>query len=280
MVCPAAPNARQFAVHVFSEEWFLGTSEGSGSTSASTSPGGSGVVMSSSITSIPVTTTRSFGASSFSEVPSSIPPPPPRPPSFLVEFVGIESGVASLSWLEISRSRSSLLQQLQLGDATTSTEDGANDTSRDEWECQHRCPELNACISAVLWCDGRSNCPSGFDEDEGHCGAALFWGLVPPGAESIVAAVIAGIVAATILALSVACFTAARRRRRRSCEEKKRVVGVGATGLGLSINGAGAGAGCRRGKKKRGGAGCVNSEPRRVTTEELLLDPSGSSASS
>ena len=277
MVCPAAPNARQFAVHVFSEEWFLTPS--GGSTSVSTSAVGSSAV-GSSITSIPVTTTRSFGASSFSEVPSSIPPPPPRPPSFLVEFVGIESGVASLSWLEISRSRSSLLQQLHLDDTTTSTEDGANDTSRDEWECRHRCPELNACISAVLWCDGRSNCPSGYDEDEGHCGAALFWGLVPPGAESIVAAVVAGIVAATILALSIACFTAARRRRRRSCEEKKRVVGVGATGLGLSINGAGAGAGCRRGKKKRGGSACVNSEPRRVPTEELLLDPSGSSASS
>lgn len=37
-----------------------------------------------------------------------------RPPNFLVEWIGSEPGVAAFSWLEISRPRSSLLQQLQV----------------------------------------------------------------------------------------------------------------------------------------------------------------------
>lgn len=32
-----------------------------------------------------------------------------------------------------------------------------------------RCPELNACISAELWCDGSWHCPSGYDEEESNC---------------------------------------------------------------------------------------------------------------
>lgn len=70
VVCPSTPKDRQFAVHVFSEEW--------------------------------------FGASPSGEMFLQ----PPRPPSFLLEFVGRESGVAALNWLEISRSKSALLQQL------------------------------------------------------------------------------------------------------------------------------------------------------------------------
>lgn len=68
-MCPSTPKDRQFAVHVFSEEWF-----------------------------------GSVGGEMFLQ--------PPRPPSFLLEFVGRESGVAALNWLEISRSKSALLQQL------------------------------------------------------------------------------------------------------------------------------------------------------------------------
>ncbi|VEN64489.1 unnamed protein product, partial [Callosobruchus maculatus] len=71
-----------------------------------------------------------------------------RPPSFLVEWIGQEPGAAAFSWLEITRSRSSLLQQLQVP-----VNASANDT---ELECLYRCPELmDACISASLWCDGK-----------------------------------------------------------------------------------------------------------------------------
>ena len=36
-------------------------------------------------------------------------------------------------------------------------------------ECFHRCPELNGCINATLWCDGAEHCPSGYDESITHC---------------------------------------------------------------------------------------------------------------
>lgn len=36
-----------------------------------------------------------------------------------------------------------------------------------------RCPELNACISAALWCDGERHCPSGFDEADVNCAYQL-----------------------------------------------------------------------------------------------------------
>lgn len=32
-----------------------------------------------------------------------------------------------------------------------------------------RCPELNACISSLFWCDGVPHCPMGFDEDPVNC---------------------------------------------------------------------------------------------------------------
>ncbi|XP_076305619.1 uncharacterized protein LOC143222678 [Tachypleus tridentatus] len=35
--------------------------------------------------------------------------------------------------------------------------------------CLVRCPEINACISPDLWCDGKKHCPSGYDEAAEHC---------------------------------------------------------------------------------------------------------------
>ncbi|XP_076335553.1 uncharacterized protein LOC143238855 [Tachypleus tridentatus] len=35
--------------------------------------------------------------------------------------------------------------------------------------CLVRCPEINACISPELWCDGTKHCPSGYDESSEHC---------------------------------------------------------------------------------------------------------------
>ncbi|XP_044012328.1 uncharacterized protein LOC122855201 isoform X2 [Aphidius gifuensis] len=40
-------------------------------------------------------------------------------------------------------------------------------------DCDQRCPELNACINASLWCDGISHCPSGYDEALTHCSMLL-----------------------------------------------------------------------------------------------------------
>ncbi|XP_064458800.1 uncharacterized protein LOC135369079 [Ornithodoros turicata] len=35
--------------------------------------------------------------------------------------------------------------------------------------CIHECPELDACISPQLWCDGEVHCPSGLDENPESC---------------------------------------------------------------------------------------------------------------
>lgn len=40
-------------------------------------------------------------------------------------------------------------------------------------DCEQRCPELDACINASLWCDGVSHCPSGYDEALTHCSMLL-----------------------------------------------------------------------------------------------------------
>ncbi|KAG5680520.1 hypothetical protein PVAND_010026 [Polypedilum vanderplanki] len=40
-------------------------------------------------------------------------------------------------------------------------------------DCQFTCPELNACVNASIWCDGRVHCPSGYDESFIHCSRIL-----------------------------------------------------------------------------------------------------------
>ncbi|KAF5293767.1 hypothetical protein FQA39_LY03252 [Lamprigera yunnana] len=136
-----------------------------------------------------------------------------RTPNFLVEWVGGEPGLAAFSWLEISRSKASLLQQLQV---PVNTSD--NDT---ELECAHRCPELDACINPSLWCDGKDHCPSGWDESESQCGSASRLLTSLPGA-TIAAA---GAVAVSLLLLL--CLTAhrIRVRRRRKLAKKKLLTG-------------------------------------------------------
>lgn len=92
----------------------------------------------------------------------------------VLEPVMREPGSIGFSWLEIQRTKSSLIQQMDLQTNLSA----ANDTLGDfgffprQAECEHKCPELDACIGSNLWCDGRVNCPSGYDESEVECGAA------------------------------------------------------------------------------------------------------------
>lgn len=72
-----------------------------------------------------------------------------------VEFLEPEEGEFSFTWLELSKI--SMTQGLV----------GANQ------ECLYQCPELDACINASVWCDGKSHCPSGYDESFTHCSALL-----------------------------------------------------------------------------------------------------------
>uniref|UniRef100_A0ABD2W916 DUF7805 domain-containing protein n=1 Tax=Trichogramma kaykai TaxID=54128 RepID=A0ABD2W916_9HYME len=112
---------------------------------------------------------------------------PGRSPALLLDFVAREPGEAAASWLEISKSRSALRSQLRL----LPESEGLNGSLRD---CQHRCPELGACIASSLWCDGRIHCPSGFDEADCASGTRLL-GWLSGGAWLLLAAV-AGILAA------------------------------------------------------------------------------------
>ncbi|XP_054288224.1 uncharacterized protein LOC129003910 [Macrosteles quadrilineatus] len=196
VVCPSTPKERQFAVHVFSEEWYLQPTPGSSS-------------------------------EPFLQ--------PPRPPSFLLEFVGRESGVAALNWLEISRSKSALLQQLHTDYPDTLEPPGNESVSVPGWECPYRCPELNACISSSLWCDGRPNCPSGYDESPTHCGVGRQLLAILPTYAAF------GGVAASIAALLLFLLAALLHRVR-----------------------------LRRQRRLLGKVGSAH----RVPTEELLLDPS------
>lgn len=105
---------------------------------------------------------------------SSPPPSSHRPMLMVLEPVMREPGSIGFSWLEIQRTKQSLIQQLDLQTNQTT----GNDTLGDfgfyprQAECEHKCPELDACIGSNLWCDGRVNCPSGYDESEVECGAA------------------------------------------------------------------------------------------------------------
>jgi hypothetical protein len=69
-----------------------------------------------------------------------------------------EPGNIAFSWLEIQRTKSSLIQQLDIQTNFT-----ANDTLEEfglyprDVECHHKCPELDACIGSALWCDGKSH---------------------------------------------------------------------------------------------------------------------------
>lgn len=73
----------------------------------------------------------------------------------VLEPIHKEPGSIGFSWLEIQRTKASLIQQLDLQSNFTT-----NDTLVEfglyprETECEYRCPELDACIGSALWCDG------------------------------------------------------------------------------------------------------------------------------
>ncbi|KAL3267780.1 hypothetical protein HHI36_006909 [Cryptolaemus montrouzieri] len=90
----------------------------------------------------------------------------------IVEFLGREDGSYSVMWLELARRRDI-------------PPNGQGLFLMKPDECQYRCPELDACINASVWCDGQDDCPSGVDEALTHCsiilqlpGVYLFFGTL------------------------------------------------------------------------------------------------------
>ncbi|XP_063975987.1 uncharacterized protein LOC135161918 [Diachasmimorpha longicaudata] len=78
--------------------------------------------------------------------------------SIAVEFIVNEPDIHTVTWLEMTRRP-----------APKTPPEGLQ-MPRD---CEQRCPELDACINASLWCDGTSHCPSGYDEALTHCSMLL-----------------------------------------------------------------------------------------------------------
>jgi len=81
-------------------------------------------------------------------------------------------------------------------------------------DCEQRCPELDACINASLWCDGVSHCPSGYDEALTHCSVLL---QLPP----LQLALAALVVITVLVVIFVIVWRACRRRGRRSISQHR-----------------------------------------------------------
>ncbi|KAG7198767.1 hypothetical protein KM043_001754 [Ampulex compressa] len=109
---------------------------------------------------------------------------------FLIEEPDSDS--YTVTWLELTRRPT-----------VTSTSTAGLQMPKD---CEQRCPELDACINASLWCDGVSHCPSGYDEALGHCSVLL---QLPPLHLGL------GILALLLL-LGVICFVVWRICRQRA----------------------------------------------------------------
>uniref|UniRef100_T1H970 CUB domain-containing protein n=1 Tax=Rhodnius prolixus TaxID=13249 RepID=T1H970_RHOPR len=125
----------------------------------------------------------------------------PNTRSFVVEFLEQEPGSYSVSWMEVSKR--------PLLTATSSFV-----MSSTTIDCPYRCPELNACISSALWCDGAKHCPSGFDEEETNCafqfGVPVLYVAIGGGA----------LIVLTLLIAVTACFKcrqARKNRRKKNC---------------------------------------------------------------
>ncbi|XP_055843991.1 uncharacterized protein LOC129910587 [Episyrphus balteatus] len=141
-----------------------------------------------------------------------------KPVSLVLEPILKEPGDIAFTWLEIHRTRIALLQQLDLQGNTSTT---GNDTLGEfglyprESDCEYKCPEIDACIAANLWCDGHTNCPSGFDESEEECGTARKLLELPGG---VFAAL--GCIAAAITACLIFCIFGLVRKRKKSVVQK------------------------------------------------------------
>ncbi|XP_064478249.1 uncharacterized protein LOC135391753 [Ornithodoros turicata] len=71
----------------------------------------------------------------------------------VIEIVAFTGGQFRLRWLEVTKPFLKTSSGLTLRNVN----------------CLYECPELSACISPELWCDGTVHCPSGYDERPEHC---------------------------------------------------------------------------------------------------------------
>lgn len=86
-------------------------------------------------------------------------------PSFMVEFVAQDAGSMAFKWLEVSKPS----RRMQATSPSKRNQSGSGGGPHRGSGCAYGCPELEACISSTLWCDGHRNCPSGVDEADLEC---------------------------------------------------------------------------------------------------------------
>ncbi|XP_071445398.1 uncharacterized protein [Hetaerina americana] len=273
VICPTAPNTRHAAIHIFSEDWFLTTPSHPLLTPSTLMP---------TTTTLPFTTPYPPASARLLKLVLLRrhylldPPPPPPPPTLLLRPVIKEPSRHAFSYLQISRPRTSPLLLLRYDDPSHNTTFENLHQQHRQYQRQeggadlqaggcgrYRCPELDACISPTLWCDGVRNCPSGRDEaecpdralqdlkrDHPFLGALL--SLLPhslpasigaPAALAVVLLLAVLLTAGTACASALPCLLLWRRRRRRK-------------GGGGGLEKKGMGGGGRR---------------RRAPTEELLI---------
>ncbi|XP_039230702.1 uncharacterized protein LOC6539435 [Drosophila yakuba] len=138
-----------------------------------------------------------------------------------------------------------------------------------ESDCEYKCPEIDACIAASLWCDGHHNCPSGFDESEEECGTARKLLELPGG---VFAAL--GCIAAALTACLIFCMFGLMRKRKKSVVQKG--AGVGGMGgmSGMGVGGMGVGIGFMNGASNGNvSAASIGTLKKDFKKEALYIDP-------
>ncbi|KAL7293792.1 hypothetical protein TKK_0012854 [Trichogramma kaykai] len=134
--------------------------------------------------------------------------------SFVVEFLQQEPGNYVVTWMAISK---------RLLGSSSKQPDQASSffgkaLSSSNVDCPYRCPELDACISSLLWCDGVHHCPSGFDERDENCSYRF-------GVTLLYVAVGAGVLGISLILLLVTgclkyCLYRRKRGQRRRLQKK------------------------------------------------------------
>lgn len=105
------------------------------------------------------------------------------------------SSLLTLKWLEVTKPFQSTGESLK------------------NIDCKFKCPELNACISPDLWCDGIAHCPSGYDELPHHCPTSNLLSFF-----SIAALILVLVSVVTGTAFGLKILWRRRRRRRKEAD--------------------------------------------------------------
>ncbi|TGZ51593.1 Uncharacterized protein DBV15_11054 [Temnothorax longispinosus] len=131
-----------------------------------------------------------------------------------IEFIVKEPASYTVTWLELTRrfviATFPRIKCRRMERPSVTSTAGLQMTR----DCEQRCPELDACINASLWCDGVSHCPSGYDEALTHCSVLL---QLPPLQLALGALVILTVLGVVCILVWRTC----RRRGRRSISQHR-----------------------------------------------------------